>query len=222
MDYLGSPEAARLDGGVGSCALFHQRCGTLLQPLADGLPQGLSGPGLRIEALAHLRADLEFPRAWNRVGTPTEERFGEHDAAYVGIVRGADWAAPVPGNPVPHLGQRAHAVRFPERVPCQPQGKLQEPGEEPATGDVVVGGIELEEQQSAGLERLERGVGRRTPEVYLRSKEMLWLKPPLSAQKQPQCGERPKHCKYSQKQTQHSGFCFKSNSLIVVRSYGTL
>jgi hypothetical protein len=43
---------------------------------------------------------------------------------------------------------------------------VKEPSKEATTGDEVIGGVQLEKQYFAGLERLERGIWRWTPKVH--------------------------------------------------------
>ena len=51
-----------------------------------------------------------------------------------------------------------YPVCFSEGVPNEIHRKLEKAGEKTAASDIVIGCVELEEQQFAGLEHLESGI----------------------------------------------------------------
>lgn len=71
------------------------------------------------------------------------------------------------GDPAAHLDQRPHAVSFTEGFPRQRDGKVKEFRKEAASGDPVLGCVELEKHEFAGLQRLERHIRRWPPKIDL-------------------------------------------------------
>src|SRR5262249_39557405 len=131
----------------------------------DSLPERLAGAGGRIEGLALLDVARQLGRRRDPLVPREEKRQPQDDAAECVIFPRVGRDMAVLRDPQAHLIERGNAIAFAEGFPGKIDRYDHMAGEHTAAHDVVIRGVEFEQERLAGLQRPERPRAARLPEI---------------------------------------------------------